>query len=112
MKVVFVFHLLLGTLFGTTPSGDLSQIARQYPVLNEYRCAAQPETEVVLSEGTVLFFDKRKGAGFIQPASSSKKIFVHASDTKERISTNQTVTYVVMKDKKGERAVQVQVKQP
>ncbi|MCE7923391.1 MAG: cold shock domain-containing protein [Haliscomenobacteraceae bacterium CHB4] len=65
-----------------------------------------------MSEGTVLFFDKRKGAGFIQPASSSKKIFVHASDTKERISAKQTVTYVVVKDKKGERAVQVQVKQP
>lgn len=111
MKVIFVFHLLLGTLFSVNRPGGGT--ATTPPPLSDERCfVAQTNAEVVLSEGTVLFFDKRKGAGFIQPASSSKKIFVHASDTKERISAKQTVTYVVVKDKKGERAVQVQVKQP
>ncbi|MBV6438688.1 MAG: hypothetical protein EPGJADBJ_00312 [Saprospiraceae bacterium] len=111
MKVIFVFHLLLGTLFSVNRPGGGTPVSH-LPLLAENCCTAQTDTEVVLSEGTVLFFDKRKGAGFIQPASSSKKIFVHASDTQERISAKQTVTYVVVKDKKGERAVQVQVKQP
>ena len=104
MKIMFVVNLLLGTLIGAARYNDFSQV----PV----PAAAPSEKEAVLSEGTVVFFDSRKGAGFIQPASSSKKIFVHASDTKERIKANQKVTYVTTKDKKGERAVEVEVKQP
>lgn len=111
MKIVFVIHLLLSTFLTSNPAGEL-QPPRSSTAINEASSAAQPEPAVVLSEGVVEMFNSRKGSGFIKPNSSSKLVFVHASDTKISISKNQTVIYEVKKDGKGSRAVNVQLKNP
>lgn len=108
MKILFVFSLLLGPVFRHDIHGPVQPSCVVEAALAE----DLPEPSVVLSEGVVQQFNARRGTGFIKPATSNKLIFVHASDTKERLSANQTVLYTVTKDSKGERAVQVQVKQP
>ncbi len=103
MKIFFVVSLLLGPVFYSIQPD-------KWPAPTSAVEASEPAP--VMSEGTVQQFNSRRGTGFIKPASSNKLVFVHASDTKERLTANQVVIYTVVKDSKGERAVQVQAKQP
>lgn len=57
--------------------------------------------------GEVRFFNRRKGFGFIQSPELEKDIFVHARDLKETIRKGDEVTFLVGRDDKGLRAVEV-----
>jgi CspA family cold shock protein len=62
-------------------------------------------------EGTVKWFSRVKGYGFIAPEDGSKEIFVHFSGIEgegyRNLEEGQHVTYVVEETAKGPQAVSV-----
>ena len=59
--------------------------------------------------GTVKWFSKKKGCGFIVPDEGSKDIFVHYTEIKGRTSLNegQKVEYDIREDEKDLIAINV-----
>ena len=62
-----------------------------------------------MSNGTVKFFNKAKGFGFITPDEGDKDVFVHASGLTEEISEGDKVSYDLEESPKGLNAVNVEV---
>lgn len=61
-----------------------------------------------MNTGTVKFFNKSKGFGFIKDdASPDKEYFVHVSGLKDEIKENDRVTFDLQEGKKGLNAVNV-----
>lgn len=58
--------------------------------------------------GTVKFFDKIKGFGFITPSDKSSDVFVHQSGLVNEITEDDKVQYDVERGKKGLNAVNVE----
>ena len=63
-------------------------------------------------KGTVKFFNTTKGYGFIKPDDGSKDVFVHISAVERSgmvsLSEGQVVTFEIMNDKRGPKAVNLQ----
>ena len=64
---------------------------------------------IVMSTGTVKFFNNSKGFGFIKDASSEKEYFVHVSGLNDEIRENDEVTFDLQEGKKGLNAVNVKL---
>jgi CspA family cold shock protein len=63
-----------------------------------------------MKEGTVKFFNKTKGFGFISPSDSSADVFVHQSGLiSSDIKENDKVKFDVERGKKGLNAVNVEL---
>lgn len=62
-----------------------------------------------MNKGTVKFFNKTKGFGFIAPENGGEDVFVHTSGLNDDISENDNVSYEVENGKKGLNAVNVSV---
>ena len=62
-----------------------------------------------MSSGTVKFFNRSKGFGFITPSDSGDDIFVHQSGLIDEINENDKVKFDVEQGKKGLNAVNVQI---
>lgn len=62
-----------------------------------------------MQEGTVKFYNTKKGFGFIKPTEGGDDIFVHATGLINNITENDKVTFEVTKDKKGLTAVNVRL---
>ena len=66
-------------------------------------------------KGTVKWFDKRRGFGFITSEESEKDYFVHYSDIVQQdtgfksLNDGQLVEYEIGSNEKGEKAVNVKV---
>jgi CspA family cold shock protein len=61
-----------------------------------------------MKNGTVKFFNKEKGFGFIKE-DGGQEIFVHVSGLKDNIKENDHVTFDVQEGKKGLNAVNVKL---
>jgi CspA family cold shock protein len=61
-----------------------------------------------MKNGTVKFFNKEKGFGFIKE-DGGQEIFVHVSGLKDNIKENDHVTFEVQEGKKGLNAVNVKL---
>lgn len=59
--------------------------------------------------GTVKFFNKEKGFGFIVDSSTKEEIFVHTSGLIDEIREGDTVTFDTARGKKGMNAVNVKL---
>jgi len=57
-------------------------------------------------KGTVKFFNRNKGFGFITSA-DGKEVYVHISGLKQKIRTNDRVVFEVKESEKGLSAVNV-----
>ena len=62
-----------------------------------------------MKEGTVKFFNRSKGFGFIEPSDKGADIFVHQNGLIDEINENDKVEFDVEQGKKGLNAVNVQV---
>jgi CspA family cold shock protein len=60
-----------------------------------------------MATGTVKFFNRKKGFGFIVEDESQKDIFVHVSGLSDKIQDNDKVTFEITEDEKGKKAVDV-----
>lgn len=60
-----------------------------------------------MNNGTVKFFNKQKGFGFIKETTSGQEYFVHVTDVEQEITENDEVTFEVQETKKGLNAVNV-----
>jgi CspA family cold shock protein len=60
---------------------------------------------IVMSKGTVKWFNSQKGFGFIQPEDGSKDVFVHISAVERAGMTNlnegQTISYELERGNQG-----------
>lgn len=61
-------------------------------------------------EGTVKFFNTKKGFGFIAIKDSEDEVFVHTTQVTGRIKENDTVTFQVEQGEKGPSAINVRRK--
>ena len=61
-----------------------------------------------MKEGTVKFFNKTKGFGFIKINDSEDEIFVHTTNLIDKIRDNDRVKFDVEQGKKGLVAMRVQ----
>jgi CspA family cold shock protein len=64
---------------------------------------------MIMSNGTVKFFNEAKGFGFIKEENSDKEYFVHSTGLIDRINENDEVTFDVEMGKKGLNAVNVKL---
>ena len=62
-----------------------------------------------MSNGTVKFFNKSKGFGFITPDDGGKDVFVHQNGLTDDITEGDKVSYEVEESPKGLNAINVRV---
>lgn len=62
-----------------------------------------------VKEGTVKFFNSKKGFGFIILKDSEDEIFVHSKGLIDKIRDNKKVTFNIEKSDKGPVAVNVRL---
>jgi len=60
-----------------------------------------------MASGTVKFFNRRKGFGFIIPDDGSKDVFVHYTASARELNEGDKVTYELEETEKGLSAVNV-----
>jgi CspA family cold shock protein len=62
-----------------------------------------------MSNGTVKFFNRSKGFGFITPDEGGKDVFVHQNGLVDEINEADKVSYDVEEGPKGLNAVNVKI---
>jgi cold shock protein len=62
-----------------------------------------------MSKGTVKFFNRSKGYGFIKDLESENEYFVHVSGLIDKIKENDEVTFDLQDGKKGKNAINVKL---
>lgn len=62
-----------------------------------------------MEEGTVKFFNAKKGFGFIRPDDGSEDVFVHISGCSDTIKDDDKVTYDLEEGKRGPKATNVKL---
>lgn len=66
-------------------------------------------TNTIMSNGTVKFFNETKGFGFIKVNGSNQEVFVHVSELKDQIRQDDEVTFDIQEGKRGLNAVNVKL---
>jgi cold shock protein len=64
---------------------------------------------IIMSKGTVKFFNSSKGFGFIKDNESEKEYFVHVSGLNDEIRENDEVMFDLQEGKKGLNAINVKL---
>lgn len=64
---------------------------------------------IVMSNGTVKFFNQSKGFGFIVPDDGEKDVFVHANGLIDEINEGDKVEFEIEESPKGLNALNVKV---
>ncbi|WP_258097406.1 cold-shock protein [Marinoscillum pacificum] len=62
-----------------------------------------------MEKGTVKFFNEEKGYGFITQDETNIELFVHKSNTKEKLLENDKVRFVIEQGDRGEFAAKVEI---
>lgn len=64
-----------------------------------------------MPSGTVKFFNRRKGFGFIIPEDGSKDVFVHYTASARELNEGDKVSYELEETEKGLSAVKVEIEE-
>ncbi len=64
---------------------------------------------LIMSNGTVKFFNNSKGFGFITPDDGGKDVFVHQNGLTDKIDEGDKVSYDVEESPKGLNAINVKL---
>ena len=65
--------------------------------------------KIIMTNGTVKFFNNAKGFGFITPDDGSKDVFVHVNGLTDEIKEGDKVSFDVEEGQKGLNAVNVKI---
>ncbi|MCX6278804.1 MAG: cold shock domain-containing protein [Bacteroidetes bacterium] len=60
-----------------------------------------------MTQGTVKFFNERKGFGFIMDDATQQEVFVHVSGLVDKIRENDRVSFDITEDSRGKKAINV-----
>jgi CspA family cold shock protein len=63
-----------------------------------------------MSTGKVKFFNQQKGFGFILDDESQKDVFVHVTGLIDKIKDDDEVTFDIVEDRRGPKAINVRLK--
>ena len=63
-----------------------------------------------MTSGKVKFFNQVKGFGFINDQETGKEIFVHVSGLVDKIKDDDLVTFEIIEDKRGPKAINVKLR--
>ena len=72
-------------------------------------CILQKIKIIIMSTGTVKFFNNSKGFGFIKDSESEKEYFVHVSGLNDEVRENDEVSFDLQEGKKGLNAINVKL---
>jgi CspA family cold shock protein len=62
-----------------------------------------------MSTGKVKFFNQQKGFGFIVDDETSKEVFVHVTGLIDKIKDDDLVSFEVVEDRRGPKAINVKM---
>ena len=62
-----------------------------------------------MSTGKVKFFNQQKGFGFVVDDETSKEVFVHVTGLIDKIKDDDLVTFEVVEDRRGPKAINVKL---
>jgi CspA family cold shock protein len=62
-----------------------------------------------MSTGKVKFFNQQKGFGFIVDDETGQEVFVHVTGVTDRINDNDLVSYEIVEDRRGKKAINVKL---
>jgi cold shock protein len=62
-----------------------------------------------MSTGKVKFFNQQKGFGFIVDDETQKEVFVHVTGLIDKIKDDDLVTFEVVEDRRGPKAINVKM---
>ena len=63
-----------------------------------------------MSTGKVKFFNQQKGFGFILDDETGKDVFVHVTGLIDKIKDDDEVTFDIVEDRRGPKAINVRLK--
>ncbi|NVO18250.1 MAG: cold shock domain-containing protein [Bacteroidetes bacterium] len=63
-----------------------------------------------MSTGKVKFFNQQKGFGFILDDETQKDVFVHVTGLIDKIKDDDEVTFDIVEDRRGPKAINVRLK--
>ncbi|HOW30396.1 MAG TPA: cold shock domain-containing protein [Bacteroidales bacterium] len=62
-----------------------------------------------MSTGKVKFFNQQKGFGFIVDDETGTEVFVHVTGVTDRINDNDKVSFDIVEDRRGKKAINVKL---
>lgn len=62
-----------------------------------------------MSTGKVKFFNQQKGFGFVVDDETQKEVFVHVTGLIDKIKDDDLVTFEVVEDRRGPKAIDVKL---
>ena len=63
-----------------------------------------------MSTGKVKFFNQQKGFGFVLDDETQKDVFVHVTGLIDKIKDDDEVTFDIVEDRRGPKAINVRLK--
>ena len=69
----------------------------------------EPKKEHKTKTGTIKFFNRRRGYGFIRSRQTLKDVYVHIKDAKDRLYAGAKVRFKLERNEKGLRARNVEL---
>jgi cold shock CspA family protein len=98
-----------GMITDTPPDPDKKTLVDADSIELRVNANSSENAPDYLKRGSVTYFNKSKGFGFIRDQASGQRIFVHANSLLEPIIENDQVVYEIISGPKGPSAMKVKL---